>query len=129
MSDPSEQVQNAIFEKINANINIATLFAPVAGGAEQTPRIEFEKLETRPHDVENTFQHTITFSVWSDLYELDKGTETAAKLKEVLDNQNLSMTHYTCVACRFSSMESQKQINASSWKHQVKFNCVTELTG
>ena len=129
MRDPSAQMQSALFEVLNGDATLAAMFEVIKGGRAINPRIDFEGLETHIHDTENTYRHIIEFSVWTDLYDLIGGTDTAARLRTLLDDVALTLSDYDCVYCRFSSMSSEKDVSSRLWQHKLRFESLTQLKG
>ena len=122
-------LQNALFAKLDAHQDLKQLFSAEKGAREALPRMEFEKMESAPHAEagEGVYQHEITFSIWTPLYDSAEGMRLSDILRDWLEDSDLTLAHSVLVALRWASMRSRKDRGARYHQHQVTFSIVTEL--
>jgi hypothetical protein len=123
-----KELQKSIFSSLSGNTELADLFGPEKGMRSELPRIEFEGIETHPHENgdECVQYHLIHFSVWSNFYDPSGGQDISGKLVGHFNGVDLTMTGFNLVAFRFLTQVTGKEKAARAWKFEVTFEAITE---
>lgn len=124
----SGDLQNALFVRLAENSALSALFTLSQKGRTDLPRLDFDALQTRPHPDgnEDLYVHDFSFSLWSDLHDVQGGLALAEKLRDWFDSAALVLTHAELIYLRFDAMHSSKNTRTRYHRHQIHFTALTD---
>lgn len=124
----SADLQAALFVRLSENTSLSALYNVAQGGRSDLPRLDLDELQTKAHPDGNAdlYVHNFSFSVWSELHEVQTGLTLAEKLRDWFDAAPLALTHADLVQLRFDAMASAKNASARYYRHQIFFTAITD---
>jgi hypothetical protein len=95
----------------------------------QPPYVTFGDLQSRDWstNLDHGFEHVVVINVWSTQRGAREALAIADRVRDLLDDQPLTLDDHRLINLRFAQMETRRDNNARISRASLRFRAVTEI--